>query len=206
MFGFTALDPNLAYIFLISFFFLAGIAILTPGTGLLEAGALMTLILAGWGIYTLPINTWALVLLVLGVLPFILVVRQSKRELFLIISIASLVIGSVFLFSGGAWWKPAVNPFLSVITSGLVGGFFWLVMIRTLEAEAAPPAHDLERLMGTVGETKTTIPGDEREGSVQVLGELWSARSSTPIAEDQKIKVTGRFGFVLEVEPLDEEG
>jgi membrane-bound serine protease (ClpP class) len=205
MFGLSALDPNLAYVFLVSFFFLAGIAILTPGTGVLEAGALISLILAGWGVYTLPVNTWALILLALGVLPFIFVVRQSKREWYLIVSIVSLVVGSMFLFSSGTWWKPAVNPFLALITSGLVGGFFWLVTIRTLEAEASPPAHDMGRLVGAVGEAKTDLKGTEEEGSVQVLGELWSARSSTPISAGKKIRVTGRMGFVLEVEPYGED-
>ncbi|OQY37398.1 MAG: hypothetical protein B6243_00650 [Anaerolineaceae bacterium 4572_5.2] len=99
----VGLDPNLVYLFLVAFFFLAGIAILTPGTGMLEVGALLALILTAWGIYTLPINTWALVLLILGVLPFILAVRASKKILYLSISIASLVIGSSFLFKNDIW-------------------------------------------------------------------------------------------------------
>jgi len=203
---FTALlDPNLAYLFLVAFFFLAGIAILSPGTGLLEVGALFTLVLAGWGIYTLPINIWALILLSLGVLPFILAVRASKKSLYLIISIASLVIGSSFLFKSDIWWRPAVNPILSLLASGLVGGFFWIATVRILEAEAALPAHDLERLIGAQGEARTDFIGWEEEGSVQVLGELWSAHSSTPIKEGDFIKVVGRMGFALEVEPLEDE-
>lgn len=79
----TFLDQNLAYLFLVSFFFLAGIAILTPGTGILEVGALVTLIAAGWGIYTLPINYWVLVVLVLGVFPFIIAVRRTRKLLYL---------------------------------------------------------------------------------------------------------------------------
>ena len=203
---FTALlDPNLAYLFMVAFFFLAGIAILTPGTGLLEVGALFALVLTGWGIYSLPINVWALILLILGVLPFILAVRASKKILYLSISIASLVIGSSFLFKSGTWWRPAVNPILSLLTSALVGGFFWISTVRILEAEAAPPAHDLTRLIGSEGEARTDFINWEEEGSVQVLGELWSARSSTPIKEGDLIKVIDRMGFTLEVEPLEEE-
>lgn len=201
----STLGPNLTYLFLVAFFFLAGVAILTPGTGLLEVGALVALMIAGWGVYTLPVNTWALVLLILGVLPFVVAVRASKKILYLIISIASLSIGSLFLFQSGVWWRPAINPILSLLTSVLVGGFFWFVFVRVLEAETAPPAHDLNQLVGAQGEAKTDFQGGEEEGAVQVLGELWSARSSTPIRKGDTIKVVSRTGFVLEVEPLREE-
>ncbi len=201
---FSILDPNTAYLFLVSFFFLAGIAILTPGTGLLEVGAIMTLILAGWGVYTLPINTWALIILVLGVIPFIVAVRLSNKMIFLAISIGSLVIGSLYLFQADTWWKPAIHPLLGLVASGIVGGFYWLVTVRVLQAEAAPPSHDLGRLIGEKGEVKSKIKEGE-EGSVQVLGELWTARSSTPLEEGAIIKIVDRMGFVLEVEPLEED-
>lgn len=199
----SLLDPNLAYVFLVSFFFLAGIAILAPGTGILEIGAILALILAGWGVYTLPINTWALIILILGVIPFLIAVRFSSKMVFLGISIASLVIGSTFLFKAGAWWQPAVHPLLGIVVSGIIGGFYWLVTVRVLQAEAAPPTHDLGRLIGKTGEVKSRITADE-EGSIQVMGELWTARSSTTLEEGTMVKVVDRMGFVLEVEALDE--
>jgi len=199
----SLLDPNLAYIFLVSFFFLAGIAILTPGTGILEIGAILSLVLAGWGVYTLPTNTWALIILILGVIPFLIAVRFSSRMIFLGISIASLVIGATFLFRSDVWWRPAVHPALGVVVSGIVGGFYWLVTVRVLQAEAAPPSHDLGRLIGKTGEVRSSISPDE-DGSIQVLGELWTARSSSPLEEGEMVKVVDRMGFVLEVEPLDE--
>ena len=61
------LNPNLVYLFIIGGISLAFMAILTPGTGILEISALFFLILAGWGVFNLPINYWALILLVLGV-------------------------------------------------------------------------------------------------------------------------------------------
>lgn len=203
---FTALlDPSLVYLFLVAFFFLAGIAILTPGTGLLEVGAIITLVLAAWGVNTLPTNFWALILLSLGVLPFVIAVRASKKVLYLVVSIASLVVGSLFLFKSDVWWRPAVNPILSLLTSGLVGGFFWVAAVRIFEAESATPSHDLGRLVGATGEARSDIKSWGEEGSVQVSGELWSARSKTPIKEGEYVKVIGRKGFALEVEPLEEE-
>lgn len=196
----TFLDPNLAYLFLVSFFFLAGIAILTPGTGILEVGALVTLIAAGWGIYTLPINYWALAVLVLGVFPFIIALRRSRKLFYLAGSVASLVVGSSFLFKSSVWWKPAVNPLLALVVSLIVGGFYWIISVRTLEAESSPPSHNLGRLIGEQGEAKSYLD-PEVEGTVQVVGELWSARGTEPIQEGDRIQVVGRQGLVLEVAP-----
>jgi membrane-bound ClpP family serine protease len=51
-----------------------------------------------------------------------------------------------------------------------------------------------------VGEAKTRIQND---GTVQVAGELWSARSDTPIAAGNMIRVVKREGFILVVEKTD---
>jgi len=190
------LDPNLAYLFLVGGISLALMAILTPGTGLLEVGALFALLLAGWGIYTLPINYWALAILILGVFPFVLAVRKSGKMGYLGISIVALVIGSVFLFRGEKWWQPEVNLFLAIVVSALAAGFFWIVSRKALEAALVEPSHDLGRLMGAIGEAKSQI---HHEGSAQVMGELWTVRSKEPIAAGALIRVVGREGFILEV-------
>jgi membrane-bound serine protease (ClpP class) len=57
--------------------------------------------------------------------------------------------------------------------------------------------HDLEGLVGQVGEARTKI---EEEGSVLVAGELWSAKSEKPITAGSTIRVLRRDGFVLIVE------
>jgi len=190
------LNPNIAYLFLIGGFSLSLMAVLTPGTGLLEIGAFFCLLFAGYGVYNLPINYWALAILLIGVFPFIWAVRKSGRLLYLGVSILTLVIGSAYLFKGNLWWQPAVSPVLALVVSILVGGFFWIVARKTLEADAAPPSHDLSGLIGAVGESKSHV---HHEGSVQVQGELWAARSDEPIPPGSLIRVINRDGFILEV-------
>ena len=63
------LDPNVAYVILVVGFVLGVLALFTPGTGILEIGALFAIFLAGYAVYSLPINLWALILLVVGVIP-----------------------------------------------------------------------------------------------------------------------------------------
>ncbi len=71
------LNPNLAYLLLVAGGMLAILAVISPGTGMLEIGALFILLLAGWEVYLLEINWWALVLLVLGIIPFALAIRKQ---------------------------------------------------------------------------------------------------------------------------------
>lgn len=197
----SLINPNVAYLLLMAGFLFAILALLAPGTGLLEAGALITLILAGWEISYLPINVWALLILLLGVLPFILAVRRSQRLIYLIIAILFLVIGSVFLFQGEGL-IPAVNPVLAIVVSSFTGIFMWIAATKTLEASQLRPEHDLGKLMGAIGEAKTIV---HTGGSVQVAGELWTARSSQPIPIGSTVRVVGRDGFILEVELVEQK-
>jgi membrane-bound serine protease (ClpP class) len=198
MFEATFLNPNVAYLLLVGGALLAILAVLNPGTGLLEVAALFLLVLAGYEMYILPINYWALGLLLLGVIPFIFALRKSGNLIYLGISILALVVGSIFLFEGQGW-RPAVNPVLAIAVSTLSAGFLWFVGRKVLEVQSIRPTHDLAALLGEIGEAKTEIYND---GSVQVAGELWTARSQQPIPNGAKVRVTGREGFILEVEKV----
>ena len=193
------LNPNLVYLFIIGGFSLAFMAILAPGTGILEIAALFVLILAGWGVFNLPINYWALALLVFGVFPPVFALRKTKKISFLGMSVFSLVFGSAFLLRGENWYSLTINPGLAIVVSLLIGGLFWVITKKTLEADAAPPTHDLSTLIGAVGEAKSNV---YLEGSVQVNKELWTSRSDKPIAAGAKIRVIDREGFVLVIEEV----
>lgn len=190
------LDPNVAYLFLLGGVFLAMLALVTPGTGFFEAGALFCVVFAGYAIYNLSFNWWALVIILLSVVPFIYSIQQTKREVYLGISILLLVLGSIFFFtteSGG----PAVNLFVAISASVLVSGFLWIAVGKSIQAAYARPAHDLDALVGRTGEAKTKI---HDEGSVQVGSELWTARSNKPIKAGASVRVVRRDGFTLFVE------
>ncbi len=189
------LDPNVAYLCLLAGVFLGLLAMVTPGTGMLEVGAFFGLALAGYAVYNRSINLWALLILLLSVFPFVLAIRKPKRELFLALSLLGLVVGSVFLFTTQGW-KPEVNPLLALVSSGFFVGFVWLAVRKALQAADSPLAHDLAALEGQIGEAKTPV---HHEGSVQVGGELWSARSETLIPQGSIVRVIGRDGFILEV-------
>ena len=190
------LDPNVAYLFLIGGVFLAMLALASPGTGLIEIAAFFCIVLAGYAVYNMSFNWWALLLLGLSIIPFVYALQKPKREYFLGLSILLLIIGSVFMFPRTAEGF-VVNPLLAIIASASVAGFLWIAVRKSVEAASVRPMHDLEGLVGQVGEARTKI---EEEGSVLVAGELWSAKSEKPITAGSTIRVLRRDGFVLIVE------
>jgi membrane-bound serine protease (ClpP class) len=190
------LNPNVAYILLVVGFILALLAIVTPGTGMLEVGAFFFLALAGYSIYHLGLNFWALIILLLSVIPFVYAIRKPKREWYLALSILGVIIGSLYLFPSDNW-LPVVNPIEAILMSALTAGFIWFVTRKTAQLYALRSKHDLGVLIGQTGEAKTQV---HESGSVQVAGELWSARSEKSIPAGSFVRVVAREGFILVVE------
>lgn len=195
------LNPNVAYLVIVAGFLLTIFAILTPGTGFFEAGAITVLAVAAYQVYSLSVNIWALVLLVLGVIPFILAIRQKSITLNLALTLFAFVVGSAFLFRTEEWWRPAVHPVLAVVVSIAAGGFFWIIAKKSIEARTIKPSHDLGRLVGSEGETRTSV---HTEGSVYAGGELWTAFSDQPIKSGKRVRILDRKGFLLHVEEIDD--
>jgi len=192
----SLLNPNIAYLVLVSAMLFTLVAIITPGTGIAEVLALFSLLLAAYAVYNLAFNWWALVLLVLSALPFLYAVRGPRRGLWLAISMVGLTLGSVFFFP--AHEAPiSVDLPLALVTTLAYSAFLWFAARKVLETAAVRPVHELSGLIGELGEAKTAI---DEEGSAQVRGELWSARSETPVPVGSIVKVVGREGFVLVVE------
>lgn len=194
------LDPNVAYLMIVMGFLLSILALFTPGTGFLELGALFAIILAGYGIYNLPFNLWALAVLLVGVIPFIFALRQSRRWIFLVLSIVSLIFGSVFLFRTTEG-QPAVDPLLAVVVSVITVPLVWFITRKGIEAlqQARVDPGDIE---GKLGSATTDI---YREGSAYVAGEEWSAHSNVRIPAGSRVRVVRREGLMVEVEPVRRE-
>lgn len=196
------MDPNIAYVMLVLGLVLGVLALFAPGTGLLEIGALFALVLAGISAVNMDINPWALAVLILGVVPFVIALRKWRNWIFLLLAILAVVIGSVFLFrdpEGG----PAVHLGLAIFVSLLATGILWVIGRKGMEAISLRPDFDLTRLDGMEGQATTQIFHD---GSVYINGEEWSAWSNSPIPAGSRIKVVSRKGLVLEVEALKEQG
>jgi membrane-bound serine protease (ClpP class) len=190
------LDPNIAYFVLMGAIVFVLIAIITPGTGVPEVLAVFTLAAAGYAVLQLSLNWWALVLLIASLVPFYFSVRGPRRELWLVLSIVGLTVGSIFFFPAKTGWI-SVNPVLALISSAAFAMLLWIAARKVVQVSLVRPTNELSALIGERGETRTDVKDD---GSVQVASELWSARSNKLIPAGKVVQVVGREGFVLIVE------
>jgi membrane-bound serine protease (ClpP class) len=189
------IDPNIAYVLLIVGFMLSVLALLTPGTGVVEIIGLFSMILAGYGIISNPSHYWALIILI-PFLPLIFVYRKFKKDYYLIIAIALLNIGSFMIFKsedGGF----AVSPVVAIVVILLNAPILWVVVKKIIEAIDRSPDFDPENIIGNIGIARTNIFND---GTAYVAGEEWSARSEIKIGKGEEIKVVRKEGLILWVE------
>ena len=190
------LNPDVAFVFLSAALLVTIFALLSPGTGILEALALVLLVAVGYAVANLAVNAWALVVLLLGIVAIIVTFRRVRKWYYTAGSIALLIIGMVFLFRGGNGII-GVNPLIAVIGSVGLGAFIWIAGANISKAIHQEPYSDLNRLTGKTG---TAITDISREGSVYVDGENWSATSEELIPAGSRIKVVQRNGLMLKVE------
>lgn len=194
------LSPDVAYVLLLAGFLTAVLACLTPGTAILELGALFTIVLAGYMMVNLPANGWALLVIALSIVPFLLHVRTASPRLkmaYLAVAYLMLVGGSAFLFDGVTRW-PAIHPALVLFMPAAVLGTSTFLAHKSIQVLKTPAAMDPDQLIGATGKAVSDIRG---QGAVYVQGENWTASSRVYIRCGDKVRVRRRNGLVLEVEP-----
>lgn len=197
----SPLFPNVLYLVLVAGIWIAALAVVSPGTGVLELLALLALGAAGAGTLFAPLNAWALLLLLAGAVFFVLSLRFIKPGIGLVISALAFSLGSTFLFEPQQGIV-AVHPILALVVSLLTIGYFWLAVRSTVLAQRSLPTIDLSRVIGAVGDVRTPL---DPQGSIYVLGELWTAESETPVQPGQHVKVIARDGLMLTVIPIENE-
>jgi len=188
------------YLLLVAGIWLTALAVVNPGTGVLEILALAALGVVGLGTIYVPFNAWALIVLVLGGVLFVASLRLPRPEIWLGLSGLALSVGSVFLFQpvgGGV----AVHPLLALSVSLLTLGYFWWAIRSAINAQRARPTMDPDRVIGKIAEVRTEL---NPVGSVYALGELWTARSEGRVKVGKRVKVVDREGLMLLVETEEE--
>jgi membrane-bound serine protease (ClpP class) len=190
--------PNLVFIILVVGIWAGALALVVPGTGALEVLSVFCLLVAGYAALSLPINLWAMVILLLGAGSFVGAIVRPQKNYYLIAAAVLLTGGAILLFRGESGRISGVSWPLAAGGTLLTLGFFWLVVYQSMKAHRVRPTMDLGRLTGVIGETLTEVRGS---GSIQLASEIWSARSREAIPPGTRVRVVGREGLVLLVEP-----
>jgi membrane-bound serine protease (ClpP class) len=195
------LNPNVAFVLMSVAFLVTIFALLAPGTGLLEFISIIFLGLVGYTIANMPVNAWAIVLLLAGIVLIIVSLRRYKKTSWLIVSIAILILGMLFVFKAPNQLL-AVDPLLALIVIACMGSFIWIVGSNTTKAFAMHPHRDPDKVIGSIGRAVTNVSDS---GSVYVDGENWSAVSDQTIPKGSQVIVRQRKGLILTVEIYTEK-
>lgn len=191
----TVASPAVAYLLVTIGLALIIFELFTAGVGVAGVVGAVSFVLAGYGLWVLPTNWWALVLLGLSMFAFSIDVQTGVPRVWTGIGVVLFAIVSLTLYDGmSISWITLVVGILGVLLAFLGG---MPSMVRT---RFSTPTIGREWMIGEMGRAVTSVNPD---GVVQIREALWRASTnrSTPIEELDRVRVTGIDGLVLEVEP-----
>ncbi|SFP65569.1 membrane-bound serine protease (ClpP class) [Nitrosomonas cryotolerans] len=190
-------DPNVAYILMLIGIYALIFEFSNPGALLPGVVGAVCLLLALFAFQVLPINYAGLALILLGIAFMLGEVFVPSFGALGIGGIIAFAIGSVMLLDTGV---PGYGVSVPLIVSFalLSAGFFMLVLGMAIKSRQRPVVSGIEALMERVGEATEDF---DQQGWVRIHGELWKARTNSPLKRGQKVRVTTLDGLILIVEP-----
>ncbi len=193
-------DPNIAYILLLLGIYGVFFELSSPGAILPGVVGGIFLILAFYALQTLPVNWAGLLLILFAIILFILEIKVTSFGILTIGGIVAMFLGSVMLFEKPpTGFAPAIKVSLQIIITATLAtaAFFAFAVGLVVKAHRKQATTGRE---GMIGATGTALTDLTPEGRVQVHGEIWQARSETPIEKGQPIKVLAVNGLQVKVE------
>ncbi|MCS7180628.1 MAG: nodulation protein NfeD [bacterium] len=178
-------DPNIAYILLIIGIWGIILEFSHPGFGIPGIVGTIALILAFFGLHTLPINLAGLILLILSFIFFALEAITPTFGIFIISGIITFILGSLMLFRK----TPEIKiPIFNILIASILTGFFlWMVILFTWKTKKRKVTTGKEGIIGEKGRTITDL---NPEGLIFIHGEYWKAKTiSGSIQKDKKVRV-----------------
>jgi membrane-bound serine protease (ClpP class) len=197
----TIANPNIAYLLLL----LGGLGIFFefshPGTLFPGIVGALCLLLAFFGLQMLPVRAAGIMLIVLAVILFILEIKVTSYGALSIGGVAALLFGSLMLFERG---PTGVDLSLGVVfpTVAVVAALFIFGAVMAIRAHRHRTVTGREGLVGEIGEAAGELTP---RGRVFVHGEIWNARSATPVGQGQRVRVIKVQGMELTVELAEED-
>ncbi|MDX2160879.1 MAG: NfeD family protein [bacterium] len=199
------LDPNVIYLILIAALLATVTSVQLPGTGLAEALAAAGVIGVVLLLSQTPANWFAVVLVVLGVLVFLIMPLVDRRFLMVaLVGLAMQGIGGYFMFD-----SVRVSPVILAVMMIVSLIYYRFALLPALETQAARSQMlDDQSLVGLKGYVQTAL---RPVGTVYVQGETWTARRADVdrthaegdgLEAGSEIVVRERDGLTLFVEPV----
>ncbi len=189
--------PNVAYILMSLGMLGLTIELWSPGAVLPGVAGGLCLLLAFFAFQVLPVNYAGVLLILFGLLLLMLEIKVTSYGLLTAGGLASLTLGSMILMDSP---QPELQLSLRVVLPAVIGlAAIALFVIRLAVASQRLPT--VTGTAGMVGETGRALTALEpgQPGRVSTHGEIWTAVADEPIAEGERVRVTGIDGLTLTV-------
>jgi membrane-bound serine protease (ClpP class) len=168
-----------------------------PGAVLPGVVGALSLLLALYALQLLAVNYAGLALIALGIGLIITEFFMPAFGSLGVGGLAAFVIGSMLLFDSPV---PELRVALPVIAGIAIAGGLVIVIIAWLadRARRRPVSTGVEAMLGA---SVTAINDFQDEGVVRFGGEIWNARTSSPMRARQQARIVKVEGLTLLVEP-----
>ncbi len=194
-------NPNIAYLLL-----LIGLAGLyfefsTPGAILPGVIGGIALLLAFFGLATLPVSYTGVLLILFSIVLFIAEIKIMSHGMLTVGGVISLALGSFMLFDTP---EPALRISLQVLIPAVLAASLFFIVVIWLAVKAQMRKHfsGTESMVEGHGEARTDI---DKEGKVFYQGEYWTALSDAFIPRGAKVRIKKVDGLKLIVEEIKNE-
>jgi membrane-bound serine protease (ClpP class) len=159
------------------------------------------LLLALFAFQMLPINFAGLGLIALGMAFLVAEVFLPTSGVLGVGGVIAFVIGAIILVDTDI---PGYGiPMPLILTLAVVSGLFVFMIVRMgVQSSRRQVVSGEQTLIGVYGEV---LADQTVEGWASVQGEIWRVRSALPLAQGQRVRVTGIDGGTLVVEPQADE-
>jgi membrane-bound serine protease (ClpP class) len=189
----TLIDPNI-----LGLLFLAGIAglgfeLFHPGVVIPGAFGAICLVTALFGFSVLPLSWGGLILILLGVALLIVDAHVTSHGALTLSGLVAIAIGLITLFHNAPSPYHTSVPLVVTFTA-ILGGFWAFALAKAVQVRRRPATVGPEEIVGMEGVARGA-------DYVFVHGELWRARSSSPLAPGQRVRVDEIDGLTLAVHP-----
>jgi membrane-bound serine protease (ClpP class) len=194
-------DPSIAYILMLIGIYGLLFEFYNPGMVFPGVIGAICLLVAMYAFQMLPINYAGLALIALGLGFMVAELFITSYGALGVGGAIAFVVGSVMLIDTDVPGYDIPWTLIAGLTAGSAA-FMLLVLGMALRARARPVISGGEELLGAAGEI---VEHNQGEWWARVHSELWQVRSGAPLRRHQRVRVTGRDGLTLIVEPEQQE-
>ena len=191
--------PETAFLFLLTSVAFAVFEFYAAGRGLMAAVASVSLLIAGYGLATLPIWWPAVIMTLAGIGIIVWGFAQNRVDWRAVVGVVLLLVAGLMFTTTRPAYPPAAWMVVLAVAASVM--FIWYSLTTVVRGRFATPTVGREDMLG---KRCLAVSDLDPEGVVMVDGARWRAivDRGIVVGAGAGVEVVGVTGLVLEVDPV----